>query len=69
MIQATVPTAFGLLFSPWLLGRVALMSAAFTALAVLGLLIVFRANRANGWSISQVGWLYLAFVAAVVAFD
>jgi cation:H+ antiporter len=66
MIQATVPTAFGLLFSPWLLDRVALFSAAATAAAMVALLILFRTGRASGWALIQTAWFYLAFIAAVI---
>ncbi len=66
MIQATVPTAFGLLFSPWMLDRIALYSAAATALAIIALLIVFRTGRASGWTLIQAGWFYIAFLAAVI---
>ncbi len=66
MIQATVPTAFGLLFSPWLLDRAELYSAAATALAMAVLLMLFRTGRATGPALIQVAWLYLAFAAAVV---
>ncbi|HEY1721098.1 MAG TPA: hypothetical protein VGG27_07620 [Magnetospirillaceae bacterium] len=69
MVQATVPTAFGLLFSPWMLDRIALYSAAATALAIAGLLFVFRTGRANGWVLVQTIWLYIAFVAAVIWLD
>lgn len=66
MIQATVPTAFGLLFSPWLLDRAQLYSAVATALAVAVLLVLFRTGRATGLALVQVAWLYVAFAAAVV---
>ncbi len=45
MIQATVPTAFGLLFTPWLLDRPLLIGGAVTAVSILLLLLAFR----NGW--------------------
>lgn len=66
MIQATVPTAFGLLFSPWMLDRIALFSAAATALAMAALLVVFRSGRASGWTLVQAGWFYIAFIAVVI---
>jgi cation:H+ antiporter len=66
MIQATVPTAFGLLFSPWLLDHAELISAAATAAAMAALLMLFRAGRATGPALIQVAWFYVAFAAAVV---
>ncbi|HZZ67216.1 MAG TPA: sodium:calcium antiporter, partial [Phenylobacterium sp.] len=39
MIQATVPTAFGLFFTPWILDRALLVGAAVTALAVAAMFL------------------------------
>ncbi len=66
MIQATVPTAFGLFFTPWLLDRGLLLSAGVTAAAILFLLHAFRRGEVRGARLSQVGWLYLAFVGALL---
>lgn len=65
MIQATVPTAFGLFFTPWQLDPALLLSAGVTAAAVLYLFIVFRHGRARGARLAQVGWFYLAFAAGL----
>jgi cation:H+ antiporter len=65
MIQATVPTAFGLFFTPWRLDPALLLSAGITAAAVLYLLLAFRRGQVRGWQLAQVGWLYLAFAAAL----
>ena len=65
MIQATVPTAFGLFFTPWHLDPALLLSAGITAAAVLYLLLAFRRGQVKGWQLAQVGWLYLAFAAAI----
>ena len=45
MIQATVPTALGLFFTPWRLDRPLLIGAAITALATLSLFLAFRRAR------------------------
>jgi len=66
MVQATVPTAFGLLYSPWLLDRVSLMSAAATAIAIVWQLLLFRSGRATGAAIAQSLWFFVAFVASVI---
>ena len=66
MVQATVPTAFGLLYSPWILDRVSLLSAAATALAIGWQLVLFRTGRATGLALAQTGWLFIAFVAVVI---
>jgi cation:H+ antiporter len=66
MIQATVPTAFGLFFTPWHLDPALLLSAGVTAAAVLYLFIAFRGGLMSGARLAQVGWLYLAFAAGLV---
>jgi cation:H+ antiporter len=63
MIQATVPTAFGLFFTPWLLGKDLLIAAGVTAFAVALLFLMFRSGRARAVTLAQVGWLYPAFGA------
>jgi cation:H+ antiporter len=66
MIQATVPTAFGLFFTPWRLDPALLLSAGITAVAVLYLLLAFRRGQVRGWQLARVGWLYLVFAAALI---
>jgi cation:H+ antiporter len=65
MIQATVPTAFGLFFTPWHLDSALLLSAGMTAAAILYLFIAFRGGQMSGARLAQVGWFYLAFGAAL----
>ena len=45
MVQATVPTALGLLFTPWLFDGPLTIAAAVTAAAIGGLWILLRYNR------------------------
>jgi len=68
MIQATIPTAFGLFFTPWLLDRSLLVAAAVTSLSICFLFLSFRNGQVSGARLAQVGWLYGVFgaVAAVV---
>lgn len=44
MIQATVPTALGLFFTPWMFDSPLAIAAAVTAVAVAGLLALLRCN-------------------------
>jgi cation:H+ antiporter len=44
MIQATVPTALGLFFTPWLFDGALTVAAVVTAVAVAGLLILLKRN-------------------------
>ncbi len=61
MIQATIPTAFGLFFTPWMLDRALLAAAAVTGLSVCFLLFAFRRGPVSGVLLAQVGWLYGVF--------
>jgi cation:H+ antiporter len=63
MIQATIPTAFGLFFTPWLLDRTLLAAAAMTAAAILLLFRLFRQGPVKGAVLARVGWLYGLFIA------
>ena len=67
MIQVTVPTAFGLFFTPWLLDGPLFIGAAVTLLATGGLFLAFRAGPVCGARLSRVGWLYGLFALGVVA--
>jgi cation:H+ antiporter len=61
MIQATVPTAFGLFFTPWRLDRPLLLSGAITAVAVVVLLALFRHGQVRALTLSSVAGLYAVF--------
>jgi cation:H+ antiporter len=66
MIQATVPTAFGLFFTPWRLEAPLLIAAGATAVAMLYLFLAFRGGRMSGTRLVQAGWFYLAFALGLV---
>ncbi len=61
MIQATIPTAFGLFFTPWLLDTSLLIAAGVTALSTLFLFSIFKRGQVRGGTLAQVGWLYGLF--------
>ena len=67
MIQATVPSALGLLFTPWMFDHSLLAAGVVTALAVAILWVTFARGRANSRSLVPLGLLYLVF-GLVVAF-
>ncbi|HEX4737573.1 MAG TPA: sodium:calcium antiporter [Allosphingosinicella sp.] len=67
MIQATVPTALGLFFTPWLLGPELRIAAAVTTIAILWLFWMFRRGAVGGRRLSKVGWLYGVFAVAILA--
>jgi cation:H+ antiporter len=66
MIQATVPTAFGLFFTPWRLETPLLIAAGVTALAIIFLQWTFRSRHVNSWRLAQVGWLYVVFAGLLI---
>jgi cation:H+ antiporter len=68
MIQATVPTAFGLFFTPWILDRALLVGAGVTALAVLAMFLAFRRGMISRWFLAAMAGFYGLFAAIVWAF-
>jgi cation:H+ antiporter len=66
MIQATVPTAFGLFGTPWLFERPLIAAAAVTTIAVLALFFMFRGERVTGRRLSWASAFYLLFVGALL---
>ena len=65
MVQATVPTSFGLFFTPWLLDRALLLGAAATASAILYLTLLFRFKRVHPLWLMQAIWPLAALLACV----
>jgi len=63
--QATVPTAFGLFFTGWVLDGGPRLAAAATIIAVLALILLFRARAATPLRLANIGWIYVAFAVAL----
>jgi cation:H+ antiporter len=61
MIQATIPTAFGLFWTPWKLDAPLLLAAAMTAIAVAIMFVAFRSGVVSRRLLAAMGGLYLAF--------
>jgi cation:H+ antiporter len=66
MIQATVPSGLGLLFTPWHFDNTLLYSGAVTFLAVLYLLITLRSGRLSVSRLSFAAGFYGLFALALV---
>jgi cation:H+ antiporter len=66
MIQATVPSGLGLLFTPWRFDGPLLVSGLITIAAILYLLGVWRLGRLNAKTLSLAGLFYLAFAACLI---
>jgi cation:H+ antiporter len=67
MIQATIPSALGLFFTPWLFSRELIVAAVITTVAVVVLLGLFSRQRVDARTLIPLLGLYIAFVA-IVAF-
>jgi cation:H+ antiporter len=67
MIQATVPTALGLFFTPWLFDGALTVAAAVTAVAVAGLLILLRCNALTPVRLAVFALGYVAFAVGIWA--
>jgi cation:H+ antiporter len=67
MIQATVPSALGLFFTPWEFDTALLLAGAATLSSVLYLLMLFRRAQVTPRRLLVAGGFYLAFAAGLVA--
>lgn len=65
MIQATVPSALGLLFTPWLLGAPLLWAAAITMVAIVVMLVLLRRQALTAWRLFALAALYGVFALGV----
>lgn len=66
MIQATVPAAFGLFFTPWVFDESLIIAAGVTIAAVLTLFIAFRRGFISRKFLASMALLYVAFAVWVV---
>jgi cation:H+ antiporter len=67
MIQATIPTAFGIVFTPWILDPALIVAGAVTLAAVATLYLGFRSGRMSRAWLSGMALFYAAFVGMIVA--
>jgi cation:H+ antiporter len=65
MIQATIPTALGLFFTPWHLSAPLLVAAGATALAVLIMFVAFRQGLVSRALLAGMGALYVLFALLI----
>jgi cation:H+ antiporter len=66
MIQATVPSALGLFFTPWLFDSALILAAAITMVSVVGLFLLLRRDALTGARLSIFGLLYAAFAIGLM---
>jgi cation:H+ antiporter len=67
MVQATVPTALGLFFTPWLFDGALTVAALVTAIAIGGLLVLLRRNALTPVRLALFALGYVAFVIGIWA--
>lgn len=65
MIQATIPTALGLYFTPWLFSHQLIVSGVITMAAVAVLLVLFSQKSVSGRSLMPLIALYAAFLGII----
>lgn len=66
MIQATVPTAFGVFWTPWMLDRTLLVAGGVTIAAVVALWFAFSRGTVTRTYLAAMVALYAVFVAIVM---
>ena len=66
MIQATVPSGLGLLFTPWRFGPAILLSGLTTMVAIGYLLTLLRTGRFTARTLSFAALPYLAFAVCLI---
>ena len=67
MIQATVPTAFGLFWTPWRLDAPLLLAAGVTAAAMTIMFLAFRAGVVSRRLLAGMALLYLLFAVMLAS--
>jgi len=65
MIQATIPSAIGLAFTPWLFATPLLLAGVATMLSVLYLRTLLRTGRVTAGRLAAAGGFYAAFAVAL----
>lgn len=67
MIQATVPSGIGVIFTPWKFDGALILSGVVTALAMVYMFVALRRKHVNPWIFVGAGLLYIAFVIGLIA--
>jgi cation:H+ antiporter len=66
MIQATLPSALGMIFTPWLLDRTLIWAAVVTMMSIAGLYFFLRRSHLSARKLAAFGLLYGVFAAGLV---
>ncbi|HEV7815619.1 MAG TPA: sodium:calcium antiporter [Janthinobacterium sp.] len=65
MIQATIPSALGIIFTPWMLQHALMWAALVTMASIAGLFYFLRKNALSPRVMATFGLLYLLFAAGL----
>ena len=65
MIQATVPSALGIFFTPWLLGAPLLWGAAITMVAIVAMLVLLKCHALTAKRLFAMAALHAVFAVGV----
>jgi cation:H+ antiporter len=65
MIQAPIPSALGIFFTPWILGRLLVWAAGVTMFAVAALFVLLRTRTLTPLRMALLGICYLLFAAGL----
>jgi cation:H+ antiporter len=65
MIQATIPSALGIFFTPWMLSPPLVWAAVVTMIAVAGLFVLLRKRAVSPIRLSLLGLFYVLFAAGL----
>ncbi len=66
MIQATIPSALGIFFTPWRFDAPLLISGIVTAVAIVVLWVMFRKSKVDSRMLTAIALLYLLFAGFLV---
>ena len=66
MIQATIPSALGIFFTPWQFDTTLMVSGAVTAIAIIVLWLMFKRGKVDSRALSAIGLLYGLFAAFLI---
>jgi cation:H+ antiporter len=66
MIQATIPSALGIFFTPWRFDSNLLMSGVVTAAAIIVLWVMFKRGKVDSRALACIALLYGVFIAWVL---
>jgi len=66
MIQATVPSAFGLFFTRWMFDAPLILSGVITTASIIGLLLLLHRNALTAARMAWLGVFYFVFAAGLI---